>query len=112
MVTLSLTRLVVAVGGAALALSAGAGLASAQPDDPAVNTTCTYPQVIAALNALPDPAPAAQFNSSPMAQSALRRFLAAPPPQRQQMLQQLQASPTGAQYYGTIEQVAQTCNNY
>lgn len=111
MVTLSLTRLAAAVGGAALALSAGAGLASAQPDDPAVNTTCTYPQVISALNAQ-DPAAAAQFNQSPMAQSALRRFLAAPPPQRQQMLQQLQASPAGAQYYGTIEQVAQTCNNY
>jgi hemophore-related protein len=111
MVTLSLTRLAVAVGGAALALSAGAGLASAQPDDPAVNTTCTYPQVISALNAQ-DPAAAAQFNQSPMAQSALRRFLAAPPPQRQQMLQQLQANPMGAQYYGTLEQVAQTCNNY
>src|SRR5579875_4218140 len=111
MVTLSLTRLAAAVGGAALALSAGTGLASAQPDDPAVNTTCSYPQVVSALNAQ-DPAAAAQFNSSPMAQSALRRFLAAPPAQRQQMIQQLQGVPEAQQYLGTIAQVATTCNNY
>jgi hemophore-related protein len=111
MVTLSLTRLATAVGAVALSLTAGAGLASAQPDDPVVNTTCTYPQVVSALNAQ-DPAAAAQFNASPVAQSALRRFLASPPAQRQQMIQQLQASPGGQQYLGTIQQVAQVCNNY
>src|SRR5581483_11825013 len=98
MVTLSSPRLATAVGAVALSLTAGAGLASAQPDDPVVNTTCTYPQVVSALNAQ-DPAAAAQFNASP-------------PAQRQQMIQQLQASPGGQQYLGTIEQIAQICNNY
>ncbi|BBU23038.1 hemophore-related protein [Mycobacterium xenopi] len=110
MVTFLSPRLATAVGAVALSLTAGAGLASAQPD-PVINTTCTYPQVVSALNAQ-DPAAAAQFNASPVAQSALRRFLASPPAQRQQMIQQLQASPGGQQYLGTIEQVAQTCNNY
>ena len=68
MATLSLTRLAVAVGGLALSLTAGAGVASADPDlGPVVNTTCNYSQVTAALNAQ-DPAAAAQFNDSPMAQ--------------------------------------------
>ncbi|HEX2214440.1 MAG TPA: hemophore-related protein, partial [Mycobacterium sp.] len=47
----STTKLVVASGGLALLLSAGAGIASAQPDvETIVNSPCTYPQVIAALN--------------------------------------------------------------
>src|SRR5277367_4760172 len=86
MATLSLTRLAVAVGGLALSLTAGAGVASADPDlGPVVNTTCSYSQFTAALNAQ-DPAAAANFNASPVAQGYLRQFLAAPPAQRQQML--------------------------
>ena len=82
MVTLSLTRLAAAVAGLALSLTAGAGVASADPDlGPIVNTTCSYPQVMAALNAQ-DPAAAGQINSSSMAQSSLQRFLAAPPSER------------------------------
>ncbi|MGA8125027.1 MAG: hemophore-related protein, partial [Mycobacterium sp.] len=43
MATLSLTRLAVAVCGLALSLTAGAGVASADPDlGPAINTTCSY----------------------------------------------------------------------
>jgi hypothetical protein len=48
---LSWTKWAVAVAGLTLSLSAGAGIASAQPDASAiVNSTCTYPQVMAALN--------------------------------------------------------------
>jgi hypothetical protein len=64
MIKVSLTRLAVAVGGLALSLTAGAGVASADPDlGPIINTTCTYPQAVAALNAQ-DPATAAQFNAA------------------------------------------------
>ena len=108
MVALSFTRLALAVGGLALSLTAGAGIASA---DPIVDTTCSYPQVVSALNAQ-DPAAAAQFNSSPVAQSYLRKFLAAPPDKRQQMEQQLQGIPEAQAYLGTIQQVASSCNNY
>lgn len=111
MATLSLTKLATAVGGLALALIAGAGVASADPLDPAINTTCNYSQVVSALNAA-DPAAAAQFNQTPMAQSWLRSFLASPPPQRQQMAQEALATPGASQYMGLVGQLANTCNNY
>jgi hemophore-related protein len=97
--------------GVALALTAGAGIASADPLDPIVNTTCNYGQVMAAMNAT-DPGAAAQFNSSPIAQGYLRQFLSASPPKRQQMAQQIQAMPQAAAYFNTIQQVAAVCNNY
>ena len=103
-----LGKLAVAVGGAAVALSAATGVASA---DPIVDTTCNYGQVMAALNAT-DPATADQLNQSPMAQNYLRQFLAAPPAKRQQMAQQIRAMPQAAQFMGTIENVAGVCNNY
>jgi len=103
--------LVVAVGGLTL-LGTGAGVASGDPDlGPIVNTTCSYPQAVAALNAQ-DPAAAAQFDSSPLAQSALREFLASPPSRRMQIAQQLESSPAAQQYFGIFQEVANTCNNY
>jgi hemophore-related protein len=108
MMRLSLGKLAVAVGGAAVALSAATGVASA---DPIIDTTCNYGQVMAALNAT-DPATADQLNQSPMAQNYLRQFLAAPPAKRQQMAQQIRAMPQAAQFMGTIENVAGVCNNY
>jgi hypothetical protein len=64
MIKLSLTRLAAAVGGLAVAFAAGAGVASATPDlGPAVNTTCSYPQLVSALNAQ-GPDVAAGFNQS------------------------------------------------
>ncbi|MEZ0367048.1 hemophore-related protein [Mycobacterium sp. pUA109] len=112
MVKPSLTRLAVAVGGAALSLTAGAGIACADPDlGPIVNTTCTYPQVVSALNAQ-NPAAAAQFNSSPMQQNFLRQFLAASPDQRQQLADQLASQPGAEQNLTIIQDVFNTCNNY
>ncbi|MGH8281570.1 MAG: hemophore-related protein [Gammaproteobacteria bacterium] len=109
---LSLTRLAVVLGGVALSLTAGAGVASADPDlDPIVNTTCSYPQVMSALNAQ-DPAAAAQFNASPASQSFLRQFLAAPPNRRLQMAQQIESTPGAQQNFGLIQQVFNTCNKY
>ena len=105
---LSLSKLGVAVGSAAVALTAAAGIASA---DPVTDTTCNYGQVMAALNAT-DPGTAAQFNQSPMAQSYLRKFLAAPPAKRVQMEQEIQAMPQAAAFMGTIQNVATVCNNY
>lgn len=108
---LSSSKLGVAVGSAAVALTAAAGVASADPMDAIINTTCNYGQVIAALNAS-DPAAAQQLNSSPMAQSYIQRFLASPPAKRQQMAQQIQGMPAAQQYINDINQVAVTCNNF
>ncbi|MGH3559026.1 MAG: hemophore-related protein [Mycobacterium sp.] len=108
----SLTRLAAAVGGLALSLTAGAGVASADPDlGPIVNTTCSYPQAVAALNA-ENPQAAAEFNASPATQSFLRQFIASPPGRRMQMVQQIERAPGAQQYVGVIQQVFATCNNY
>ncbi len=111
MARLSLTKLAAAVGGMAFALTAGSGIASADPLDPVVNTTCNYGQVMAALNAT-DPAAAAQLNASPVAVSYLHQFLASPPPKRLQMAQQIQAMPGAAPYFNDVLSVAGSCNNY
>ncbi|MCW2685251.1 MAG: putative antigen [Mycobacterium sp.] len=112
MVKLSSSKLVVALGGLALSLTTGVGVASAQPDlGPVVNTTCSYDQVMLALDAQPGNL-GNQFRAQPMAQSMLGRFLASPVDQRWQIAQQVQASPLGQQYIGAILKVANTCNNY
>jgi hemophore-related protein len=112
MIKLSLTRLAVAVGGFAVSLAAGAGVASATPDlGPAVNTTCSYPQLVSALNAQ-GPEAGAAFGQSPVLQAGLRQFLASGPAQRQQMAQQMANEPGFAPYLGTVEQAFLTCNNF
>lgn len=112
MASLSLTRLAVAAGTVALSLSAGAGLASANPDlGPIINTTCNYSQVNAALNA-ENPAAAADFNASPIAQTWLRSFLSSPPDKRLRIANQIQAMPEAQAYLGTMTTVAASCNNY
>lgn len=112
MVKLSLAKIAAVAGGVALAFTAGAGIASADPAlDPIINTTCNYGQVMAALNAT-SPGAAAQLNSSPIAQNYLRQFLASAPPQRAAMAAQIQAMPQAAQYFGVVQSVAGSCNNY
>lgn len=106
------TKWVVAAAGLALSLSTGAGIASAQPDvSPIVNSTCTYPQVMSALNDQ-SPETANELNANPIATGWLQGLVAAPPDQRQQMIQQVQGIPGLQPYLGVIFQVAHTCNNY
>jgi len=111
MVTLLATRMAVAVGGLALSLTAGAGVAFADPLDAAINTTCSYPQAVAALNAQ-SPAVAQEFNASPAARAWVRTFFASPVDQRQQMAREAQSVPGAQQYVGLVVQIANTCNNY
>ncbi|MGH3642841.1 MAG: hemophore-related protein [Mycobacterium sp.] len=105
-------RMAAGLGGLAIALAAGSGIASAAPGDEAiVNSTCTYPQVIAALTA-EDPAAANQVTSSPVATGWIQSLVAAPPAKRQQLIDQVRGVPQVAQNVGLISQVANTCNNY
>jgi len=109
---LSSTKFVVGVSGLALALTTAVGVAAAEPDvNPIVNTTCSYPQVVAALNAQA-PELAYQVNTSPMVRSTLQRFLASPPEARQQTVQQLQNTQWGRQYTSAMVQIANSCNGY
>jgi hemophore-related protein len=112
MVKLSSIGLVVALGGLALSLTAGAGVASADPAvDTVVNTTCSYSQAMAALKAQ-SPEAAAQVAAAPAAQSWLQTFLASPADQRRLMVQQVQAIEGAQGYVGLVLEVANTCGNY
>jgi hemophore-related protein len=109
---LSRTKVVVAAAGMALSLSTGAGIASAQPDASAIiNSTCTYPQVMAALNDQ-NPGVAGELNAHPIAVGWLQALVAAPPDQRAQMVQQVQGIPALQPYMPVIFQVAGSCNRY
>ncbi len=102
------TRLVVAGGGLAVALTAATGVAGAQPDpEIVVNSTCTYPQVMTALN---EQAPASA--ADPIVTGWLERLIASPPEGRQTMVAEVQAMPWLQSYVPLIFQIAGTCNNY
>ena len=106
------TKVVVVFGGMAVSLMTGVGVASAAPDlGPLINTTCSYPQVVAALNAQ-SPEAANEFNAQPMAQSMLSSFIDSPVDQRQQIAQQVLATPVPQQYPLDVHKVASTCNNF
>ena len=102
------TRLIVACGGLAAAVTAATGTAGAQPDiDAVVNSTCTYPQVTAALN---DQAPDAA--ADPQVNGWLQQLIASPPDGRRAMVAQVEGLPTLQHYIDLITHIAHTCNNY
>lgn len=102
-----LTRGAAAIGGLTLSLTAGMGIASA---DPIVDTTCSYDQVMSAANA--QGPMAASFMSSPQQQAGLRQFLGASPGERQQIAAQIRNTPGNGALLPTIETVFSTCNNF
>jgi hemophore-related protein len=105
-------RLVVGMGSLLAGLLATSGIALADPDPSAIiNSTCTYPQVMAALRAQ-SPAVADQVTGDPIANIWLQQLVAAPPDQRRQMINQAQNWPAVQQDMSLIFQVAQTCNNF
>ena len=112
MIKISSTKLAVAIGGAAAFLAAGAGVASAAPDlGPALNTTCSYPQLVTALNTQ-GPDAAAVFNQSPALQLGLQQFVVSGPTQRRQLAQQLLSTPGIDPYVPSIQQAFLTCNDF
>jgi hemophore-related protein len=117
-------KLCVGVSAAALTMSwtTSAGVASAEPDlSPLINTTCSYSQIVAALDAQA-PDLAEKLSQYPQAQAKLQQFLALPANGRQQMIQeglaaypqwhQQAGSPQGQVYAGLLTQIANTCQNY
>ena len=102
----------VAAGGLALSLTAGAGVASADPDlTPIINSTCTYTQWTAALHAQ-NPDAASVFDAQPASQSFVRQFIASPPDQRASMAQMVMSMPGSDQNLPIIQQAFSACNNY
>ncbi len=112
MVALSSSRLAAALGGLALSLVAGAGVASADPDlTPAMYSKCSYKQVVAAMHAqFPDAA--SQFDSTPEAQAWLHDLVDSPPPRRQQMLLDMKDTPEATMFQGIVLPLANSCGKY
>jgi hemophore-related protein len=103
-------RLAVVVCALALAWTTGAGVAAAEPDlTPVINTTCTYSQAVAALNAA-SPDGGAEYSSSPQRQTWLHAFLDSPVEQRRQLIQQ--QAPAVNQYAALLVAMANSCKNY
>ncbi|MET0899948.1 MAG: hemophore-related protein [Mycobacterium sp.] len=95
-----------------MSLFAGSGIASAQPDvETIVNSTCSYPQVIAALTAQ-SPQAATQITTNAVANSWLQNLVNSPPNARRAQIAQIQAYPQLNEYTGLINSVAASCNNY
>jgi hemophore-related protein len=108
MIELSPIKVAAAAGALAMSLFAGAGIASADPRlDSAVNTTCSYSQVMGALNAQSPMA-----GASPAVQSVLGQFLESPRDQRQRMAEGIAAQPANQPYLGLLQTVFDTCNNF
>jgi hemophore-related protein len=105
-----MTRLITAACGLALALSAGTGVASADPDlTPLLTSTCTYDQVVAAMNQT-EPELASIILPNPLATGFLRQLIAAGPEQRRSMYEQAQQRyPVNAP---KILSLASTCQNF
>jgi hemophore-related protein len=114
MVTRSMSKLAAVAGGLALSALAGAGIASADGlSEQAINTTCNYGQVHAALQAQ-NAGYANILDQHPDAQAFLQDYLASGPDARRVKAQQEAAKHPGqaAMFYPVINNVAATCNGF
>ncbi len=112
MVALSSSRLAAALGGLALSLVVGAGIASADPDmSPVMYSKCSYKQVVAALHAQ-FPEAAYQFDSTPEAQAWLHDLVDSPPPRRRQMLVDMKDTPEATMFQDIVLPLANSCGKY
>ena len=107
-----LTGVAVAIGGSALALTAGAGLASATPDiGPMVNTTCTFDQAMRAVHA-ENPMAASYLDSSPPNLQFLRQFMSSTPDQRVTLLNAVKNNPGADEALPVFTQMMTSCVKY
>ena len=112
MVELSSTGLVVAVGGLALSLTAGIGLASAEPDlGPMVDSTCNYDQAITALRT-ENPMAVPYMDKYPANYQFVRVFLNSPRDQRVNLLNQIRNNPGANLALPIFQQMMTNCVKY
>ena len=111
-----------AATGVAFAL---APLAASEPAGPLIETTCSYPQVDAALQA-EAPQMADRLHERPEAQSKVQALLALPVPERHDRVQgfldrnpdiraaveKRKSTPEGQETVAKLNRIAQTCHNY
>jgi hemophore-related protein len=122
-----MNRLLVKAAAGALTVSLlFAPVASAEPGDgPLMETTCSYAQLMAALQ-VEAPGASARLAERPEAQAKLQQFVALPVDQRKQRVQQFldrnpdvraridekRNTPEGQVKIQMAERIAATCHNY
>jgi hemophore-related protein len=112
MIEKSFTRLAVAIGGLTLSLTAGAGLASADPNiGPMVDSPCTYEQAMSAVHA-ENPMAAQYLDQSPPNLEFLRVFLSSPRDERVNLLNQIKNNPGANQAFPVFRQMLTSCVKY
>ena len=126
MTTTSPRRLGILATGLTAVMLSSAGVASAEPGDgPLIQTTCSYPQLAAALQ-VEDPELSARLAQNPDAQAKLQAFFALPVDKRKQRVQQKLAenpqwrakidakrnTPEGQEKVQLARRIADTCHNY
>lgn len=108
----SLARIVAAVGGPVLMVTAGIGVASADPDvSSMVNTTCSYEQAMAAVHA-ENPMAAQYLDQSPPNLQFLRVFLSSSRDQRVSLLNQIKNNVGADQALPVFQQMMTSCTKY
>lgn len=112
MLKISVSRLAAAVGGLALSVTAGAGIAAAQPDiGPMVNTTCSYDQAMRAVHA-ENPMAAQYLDQSPPNLQFLQVYFASSPAKRTDLLNQIKNNPGIDEALPVFQQMMTSCVNY
>ncbi|BBZ01763.1 hypothetical protein MCHIJ_12000 [Mycolicibacterium chitae] len=112
MINRPLTKLAIAGSAVALSLTAGAGVAAADPDfGPMINTTCTYDQALTALRT-ENPVAAEYLEQSPPNMQFLRTFTGSSPAERERLIQQVKGNPGADQAFPVIQQMFASCNKY
>lgn len=107
-----LTKLATAASAVALALTAGAGIAAADPDfGPMINSNCTYDQALTALRT-ENPTAAQYLEQSPPNMEFLRVFTGSSPAERERLIQQVKGNPGAAQAFPVIQQMFASCHKY
>lgn len=102
-----------------------APVAASEPAGKLIDTTCSYPQVTAALQA-EAPQMADRLKQRPEAQSKVQELLALPVPERRERVQGFldrnpdvrasvetrKSTPQGQETLAKLNRVAETCHNY
>jgi len=124
--TCLLAKVVAGIGVLTAVSLSGAGIASADTfDGPLIETTCSYAQLMAALQ-VEAPEASARLAERPDAQAKLQELVALPIDQRKQRLQQFldrnpdvrvkidqkRNTPEGQAKVQMLEGIAATCHNY
>jgi hemophore-related protein len=124
--TCLLVKVAAGIGVVTAVALCGAGIVFADPGDgPLIETTCSYAQLMAALQ-VEAPAASARLAEHPDAQAKLQEFVALPVDQRKQRLQQFldrnpdvrakidqkRNTPEGQAKIQMLAGIAATCHNY